>query len=250
MSSIVALLCISLIICVFYIYIKLKNRKLIKSVTTFSRGEKSERKLILKLLKLGINPKAIFHDLYIRMPSGKYTQVDIVVATRAGIVVFEVKDYSGWIFGNEHQQYWTQLLAYGKEKHRFYNPIMQNIGHIRAIRQCLPQNKGIPIYSVVVFFGKCKLKKISFNVNNTFVITSRSVRKTLTKILNQPIANFGNKYEIMELFTNSVQNGNDSVIVSSQIKTAKDQNRGKPRSVYANRWRSFFYLIVSTIKWK
>ncbi len=172
----------------------------------------------------GINPKAIFHDLYIRMPSGKYTQVDIVVATRAGIVVFEVKDYSGWIFGNERQQYWTQLLAYGKEKHLFYNPIMQNIGHIRAIRQCLPQNKGIPIYSVVVFFGKCKLKKISFNVNNTFVITSRSVRKTLTKILNQPIANFGNKYEIMELFTNSVQNGNDSVIVSSQIKTAKDQN--------------------------
>lgn len=74
---------------------------------------------VLNLLKGGINPKAIFHDLYIQKPNGEYTQVDVAVATKAGIIVFEVKDYSGWIFGNEHQRYWTQLLAYGKEKHRF-----------------------------------------------------------------------------------------------------------------------------------
>ncbi|WP_416337130.1 hypothetical protein [Coprobacter fastidiosus] len=23
--------------------------------------------------------------------------------------MFDVKDYSGWISGNEHQKYWTQL---------------------------------------------------------------------------------------------------------------------------------------------
>lgn len=253
MLSTILLLFISLMLCIIFIYVKLKNRKLIKSVTSFSRGEKSERKLVLKLLKFGINPKAIFHDLYIRKPSGNYTQVDVVVATKVGIIVFEVKDYSGWIFGNEYQRYWTQLLAFGKEKHRFYNPIMQNDGHVKAIRQCLHQNVGIPIYSVVVFFGKCKLKKISYNANNTFVIRSRSVRKILNKILNQPTANFGNKYEIMELFTTSVQNGNDWEIVSSQIELAKYYSRNKPRSVCANPFRSFVYFILSFIKrnlWK
>lgn len=72
--------------------------------------------------------------MYIQKTSGEYTQVDVAVATRTGIIVFEVKDYSGWIFGNDRQKYWTQLLAYGKEKHRFYNPVMQNAGHIQAIR--------------------------------------------------------------------------------------------------------------------
>lgn len=68
---------------------------------------------------MGINPRAIFHDLYIQKPNGEYTQIDVAVATKTGIIVFEVKDYSGWIFGSEHQKYWTQLLAYGKEKASF-----------------------------------------------------------------------------------------------------------------------------------
>ena len=148
------LLLIGLILWIAYqIYLKRKERKLIEQVTPITRGEKSERKVILSLLKEGINPKAIFHDLYIQKPNREYTQIDVAVATKAGIIVLEVKDYSGWIFGNEHQKYWTQILAFGKEKHRFYNPVMQNYGHIQAIRQCLPNNPDIPIFSVIVFFG-------------------------------------------------------------------------------------------------
>lgn len=91
----------------YLVYIKRKERELIEQVTPITRGEWSERKVILKLLKEGINPKAIFHDLYVQKPNGEYTQIDIAVATKVGIIVFEVKDYSGWIFGNEHQKYWT-----------------------------------------------------------------------------------------------------------------------------------------------
>lgn len=115
----------------YLIYVKRKERELIEQVTPITRGEWSERRVVLKLLKAGINPKAIFHDLYIQKPNGTYTQVDVAVATKVGLIVFEVKDYSGWIFGNEHQKYWTQLLAYGKEKHRFYNPVMQNAGQFK-----------------------------------------------------------------------------------------------------------------------
>ena len=171
LTPVIFLICLAIgIVCL--IYIKRKERELIEQVTPVFRGEWSERRLILKLLNAGINPKAIFHDLYLQKPNGTYTQIDVAVATKAGIIVFEVKDYSGWIFGNEHQRYWTQILAYGKEKHRFYNPVMQNAGHIQAIRQCLPHNPNIPIFSVIVFFGNCEFKNISCAADNTCIMTS------------------------------------------------------------------------------
>jgi len=36
--------------------------------------------------------------LYIRKHNGDFAQIDLVVATKVGIIVFEVKDYRGWIF--------------------------------------------------------------------------------------------------------------------------------------------------------
>ena len=224
----------------YLVYIKRKERELIEQVTPITRGEWSERRVVLNLLKGGINPKAIFHDLYILKPSGEYTQVDVAVATKAGIIVFEVKDYSGWIFGNEHQRYWTQLLAYGKEKHRFYNPVMQNAGHIQTIRQCLPQNPGIPIYSVIVFFGNSEFKNVTCNASNTFIIYPRSIQQVVSEILLQPNANFGNKYEIMNLFAKAVQTGNDPMIVSSQINSAAYYGRNTPQSTYTTSFNSLF----------
>ena len=57
-------------------------------MTPVTRGERSERRVILELLKEGINPRAIFHDLYIRKPNGEFTQIDLAVATRVGVIVF------------------------------------------------------------------------------------------------------------------------------------------------------------------
>lgn len=224
----------------YFVYVKWKERELIEQVTPITRGEWSERRVVLKLLKAGIHPKAIFQDLYIRKPNGEYTQVDVAVATKAGIIVFEVKDYSGWIFGNEHQRYWTQILAYGKEKHRFYNPVMQNAGHIRAIRQSIPQNPGIPIYSVIVFFGNSEFKSLTCYADNTFIIYPHSIGYVVSEILRQPDAYFGNKYEIMNLFSNAMQNGNDPRIGASQINSALYYGRNKPHSTYTTSFYSLF----------
>ena len=239
LGFVIFLICLAAwIVC--YVYVKRKERKLIEQVTPITRGERSERRVVLKLLKAGVNPKAIFHDLYIQKRNGEYTQVDVAVATKAGIIVFEVKDYSGWIFGSEHQRYWTQLLAYGREKHRFYNPVMQNAGHIRAIKQCLPQNPGIPIYSVIVFFGNSVFKSVTCQADNTFVIYPRSIRQVVSEIMIQPNANYGNKYEIMDVFAKAVQNGNDPAIVASQIRSAAYYGRNTPQSTYTTFFGSLF----------
>lgn len=209
----------------YWCYVNARNNELIEQATSLSRGERSERRLVLKLLKMGINPRAIFHDIYLQKANGEYTQIDLAVATSACLIVFEVKDYGGWIFGNEGQRYWTKVLAYGRLKSRFYNPIMQNNGHIRALRSRLTQNPDIPIYSVIVFYGNCIFRNVTYYSSDTYILHPREVNGIVSELMNRPNADFGNKHEIMDVLTQAVRNGNDPEIVASQHRTASRSAR-------------------------
>ncbi|UMY64679.1 MULTISPECIES: nuclease-related domain-containing protein [unclassified Flavobacterium] len=103
----------------FILYRQRQNVQAIQTVTERHRGTSSERELVLQLLRMGFRNTAIFHDLYIRNRNGTYTQIDLVLATDVGILVFEVKEYSGWIFGTGTQRNWTQVMGYGRYKYPF-----------------------------------------------------------------------------------------------------------------------------------
>ena len=137
-------------IVISYLYHQ-QNMKLLCSVSAPNRGTKAERRLVIRMLRKEVHPQTIFHDLYLQKKNGAFSQIDIVVAVPQGLIVIEVKDYSGWIFGNEKQKYWTQILNYGKEKHRFYNPIMQNEGHIKTLREQSAQFSNLPIFNIIIF---------------------------------------------------------------------------------------------------
>lgn len=198
-----------------------ENIDLISSVTSLFRGTSSEKHLILTLLKHGINSGAIFHDLYIFKPDGKTTQVDIVVATSVGIIVFEVKDYSGWIYGKGNQQKWTQVLSYGREKYRFYNPVLQNKSHISQLQRILKEN--VPFYSVIVFYGHCRLQDVSFIPQNTFVTKSYRVLDVVDTILqNNPTAEYKDKRHVINVLRKAVSNGGNNEVEEKHIDSIKD----------------------------
>ena len=198
-----------------------QNKELIQSVTSLSRGTASEQHLILTLLKSGIHPQAIFHDLYIVRNDGKFSQIDLVVATRVGIIVFEVKDFSGWIYGKGNQTKWTQVLAYGNEKYRFYNPLMQNNTHIKHLRQKLIEN--VPFYSVVVFYGDSELQDISFIPKGTFVTKWYRVIDVVNTIIQEnPLANYKNKHRVVEILKEAVANGDELGTESQHIENIKN----------------------------
>ena len=142
---------IILLLVFLILFQEFRDKKLLETVTNKTRGTRTERKLVLKLLKYGIPAQTIFHDLYVKMPNGKFSQIDLAVATKVGILVFEVKDYNGWIFGSGYNSQWTQVLAYGNSRYRFYNPIMQNSKHISDLKKQLRQFETIPFYSIIVF---------------------------------------------------------------------------------------------------
>lgn len=86
-----------ILMCLIFLqlFINGRNRKLLKTVTSPHRGTKSERNLVIKLLRDGIPPQTIFHDMYVQKRNGTFSQIDDAVPTAAGIIVFEVKDMGG-----------------------------------------------------------------------------------------------------------------------------------------------------------
>lgn len=187
---------------------KMRNRRLIKSVTSLDRGTKSEREFILKLLKYGIPSQTIFHDLCIRKRNDKFSQIDVVVVTTQGIIVFEVKDFSGWIYGSGNNSHWTKVLAYGKKKYRFYNPIKQNANHIKALKSELKQFNDIPFFSIILFFGDCELKEINYVPEGTYLAKERRVFEVLRQIKDNNIpAPYTNKREVVSTLQHAVNCG-------------------------------------------
>lgn len=198
------------------------NLSLLRTVTQLNRGTHSERALVMSLLKSGRSPRAIFHDLYVKKSNGEFSQTDLVLATSVGIIVFEVKDYSGWLFGNGSHSQWTQVLAYGKTKYKFYNPIKQNQAHIKNLKAKLSHSAQIPYFSIIVFYGDCELKEINYVPKDTYIIKAHRVLEVINHIENSnPAAQYKNKRQIIDVLEEAVRLGNDHKIQerhSNQIR--------------------------------
>ena len=213
------------------IFREIRDKRLLETVTKRNRGTRTERDLVLKFLKYAIPAQTIFHDLYVKKHNGKFSQIDLVVATKVGIIVLEVKDYSGWIFGAGNDSQWTQVLAYGKRKYRLYNPIMQNSRHITDLKKQLRQFETVPFYSIVVFYGNCVLKDISFVPNGTFLVKSNRVLELMETLMkNEELARYTNKHEIGRVFKEAVKNGEDKEIQAQHIKNVREM-LGKDRII-------------------
>ena len=121
--------------------------------------------------------KRYLFNLYIPTSNGETTELDVVLLHESGIYVLESKNYSGWIFGTETQQYWTQTLSSGKgrsQKNRFFNPILQNKGHLKWLQAFLA-DQSLPFYSFIVFSEHCELKNITLTSGKHFVVKGNNL---------------------------------------------------------------------------
>lgn len=200
-----------------------KDMALLRSVTDVGRGTWSERRQVVRLLKLDVPAITLYHDLYVEKGRGQYAQIDAVVVTKVGIIVFEIKDYSGWIFGRGHQKYWTQVLAYGREKHRFYNPVLQNQGHIEVLKERLKGIADVPFYSVIVFYGSCTLRDISYIPVGTFIGYPGDVKSIMDAIIaNNPPARYNDKWGVVNALREAVGNGNNQEVVRRHVQNLRN----------------------------
>ena len=153
------------------------------SKTMFNKGNYGEYLTFTYLEKLNGYNK-IITNLYIPKDDSTITEIDLIMINATGIYVFESKNYSGWIFGNQNHKYWTQSLN-KNHKYKFYNPIWQNNGHVKALQRVLGFEDKDLFKSYIVFSERCELKNISVNSSKIKVLK----RSSLLEAINIDIAN-------------------------------------------------------------
>lgn len=129
-------------------------------------------------------------NCYLPRGNGTTTEIDVLLLHHSGIYVFESKNYSGWIFGSENSETWTQTLSHGKGrmagKEHFLNPIFQNELHMRCLKNYI--EKDVSVYSVIAFSERCEFKKMKIDNPDCHVIHRSEainiIRKNIKKFTN------------------------------------------------------------------
>lgn len=90
----------------------------------------------------------VLHDFILPGAYGGLVKIDHAILTAGGILCIQAKHYNGIVFGGEDEAQWTNVD--GIKRRRFLNPIIQNEGRSRALRQVVPD---VPVANLVIFTG-------------------------------------------------------------------------------------------------
>ncbi|NCC03449.1 MAG: NERD domain-containing protein [Proteobacteria bacterium] len=166
------------------------------------RGAVGERRIRRRLTRFEKEGGKLLSNIYIPKTNGGTSEIDLLLIHPKGLFVFESKNYSGWIFGNEAHQYWTQTLPKGRRggshKERFYNPILQNASHIKNLMPHV--RKSLPVWSLIVFSDGCELKNITVRSDIVHVLHCHHVASVVKQICKETPSEFLTEQEVADLY--------------------------------------------------
>lgn len=125
----------------------------------------------------------VLFNVYVPKQRGGTSECDVIALIEGRMVVFECKCYSGWVFGKQDETYWVETFN-SRSKNRFYNPIRQNAGHVKALSAFLGVEPS-SLVSIVVFSNRADLKHVKTD-GSIPVVKRRQLRKTIKKALDEP----------------------------------------------------------------
>lgn len=200
---------------IFIIY-KVKDKKFKKSSyykitgntyrkTRSDLGKWGEYLIFKELEHLEKEGARFLFNLYIPKSDETTTEIDVLVITPKGILVCESKNYSGWIFGSEFQKYWKQTLPKGRrsQKITFLNPIIQNKGHIKWLKNLIGDD--IEIGSMIVFSERCTFKDLNVKSDtirseNICVMQRFEIDSIVNDFMNRPNAKNLSEEQVNDLY--------------------------------------------------
>ena len=172
------------------------------SSVKFDKGKYAEYLTYEFLRHFENNGAKFLFNVFIPTKYNGTTEIDVLLIYPKGLFVFECKNYSGWIFGHEAQNNWTQTLPKGRgncHKEYFYNPIMQNASHIRHLKNIV--GKNVPMRSIIVFSNRCVLKDITIKNNDINVINHYSLAPLVAQLCNQIQTEIYTETEINDIYS-------------------------------------------------
>jgi hypothetical protein len=178
----------------------------------------------LFFMGLDTNEYKVLHNITLQNTEGKTTQIDHIIVSIYGIFVVETKNYQGWIYGNEIDQQWTQVIY--KKRQQFYNPIKQNQGHIRALKGTLSEYKNIPFISIINFSPKASLKAIQIQSSHVYVVYTHRVN-SIIKSMRVPVLSHSELVNIAE----RIQRQNNKSLSSEHIINIRNKRSNRSDAI-------------------
>jgi hypothetical protein len=188
------------------------------------KGYFGEKSVALFLSRLDPAKYKVINNIMLQI-GNRTTQIDHVVISNYGIFVIETKNYQGWILGNEYDDYWTQVLY--KRKERLRNPIKQNYGHVKALKEVLGEHENINYVSIVTFTTKADLKvrtdtEVVYTVNllkaireyETETIADSVKEQIYSKLISLNVDNKENRKAHVQAIHNNLEEKNNKVAVN------------------------------------
>jgi len=100
-------LVIALLLFLFLLFIGLFKTRI--------KGKIGEKTIATVLSFLNKSQYKVINNIVLKT-GGRTSQIDHLVISDFGIFVIETKNYKGWILGNEHSDYWTQVIYKRRER--------------------------------------------------------------------------------------------------------------------------------------
>ncbi len=178
----------------FYIYVKRHAadfRRTQQQNRAEAKGELGERIVAHKLGATIVGEQYVINNVMFRTNAGQTCQIDHIFINQYGVWVIETKNYAGMIYGDECRREWLQVLAYGKAKNKFYNPIKQNATHIYHLCEKLHTKYGF--HSIIVFSDEADLSHVE--ASNVFHISNLSNLKHIKTDINLSPEEMQKRYE-------------------------------------------------------
>ena len=129
-------------------YFGFRRRKKLDNI-----GEAAVRKVLTQYCR--ISTAHLMNNITLEYGEGT-TQIDHILFTQNGILVIETKHMKGWIFANEKNKTWTQVIY--KWKNKFQNPLLQNKLHTNAVNRALSFLPAENVMGITVFTGDAEFK--------------------------------------------------------------------------------------------
>ncbi len=180
------------------------------------RGHRGENKVNFVVEQPNAEVQCTINDLI--LTNGEMTsQIDHIVINPRGVFVIETKNYSGRIYGSENQREWTQVLAYGKVKNKFYNPLKQNATHVYNVKRLVGD---LPVHSLVVF-----VKNNTRYIEANNVIPLSELKRTL--LCGENVLSYN---QIQTAYDRLMQNKTD-ISTKQHVQNIRTQQRSLERGV-------------------
>lgn len=108
----------------------------------------------------------LIDDVLLRTGPETTTQIDHILVSPNAVFLVETKDMNGWVFGSPGDKEWTQSYAtrhwsrktgIKSKQFKFYNPLLQNEGHAKALVRLKIVSRW-RLRPIVIFAGDSQMK--------------------------------------------------------------------------------------------